>query len=163
MDKKLTPTLALIVAGGLAAGIGLARPGTTSAADAPAAADADQTAVANDETYRSGNRAGNRGGTPAAASDDGADAATGGQAETATVTIEGFQFDGPGTVAPGAALSISNLDGAAHTLTFRSGELDTGDLAGGATTTLNAPVAPGTYAFFCEIHPSMEGEVVVAG
>ncbi|MEM9562093.1 MAG: cupredoxin domain-containing protein [Actinomycetota bacterium] len=172
--RTMTPTLAIILAGGLAAGIALARPGSGGAPDGGAetaaveAAATDQ-ADGTDETYRRGTRtAGDRGGaeapaTPAApgggqaAADDGAGAPT-----AATITIEGFAFDGPATVAPGAALTVTNNDGAPHTLTFRSGGVDTGNLAGGATTTVTAPTAPGTYDFFCEIHPSMEGSITVA-
>lgn len=180
MDRKLTPTLALIVAGGLAAGIGLARP--SNAGSAETTADTQQAAAAEtpsaadgelqpgDDGYRAGNRAGNRGGTPADGQAAGGDqapaeaeAAAPPAANEASITIQDFAFAGPATVAPGAQLTVTNQDSAAHTLTFRNGEADTGNLAGQASATITAPTAPGTYAFFCEIHPSMEGEITVAG
>lgn len=159
MQRALTPTLALIVAGGLAAGIALARPADTTTNPAPAAtaAPAADTAAPADTGYRQGTReAGARGGessTPAAPA---------APAAPATVTIEGFAFGGPDTVAPGAAITVTNLDGAPHTLTFRNGEVDTGTLEANTSTTVTAPLAPGTYEFFCQIHPSMQGRITVA-
>ena len=76
------------------------------------------------------------------------------------IVIEGFAFSNL-TAAPGQQLTVRNADGAAHTLTAVGGAFDTGNLAGGAQTSLNAPARPGTYAYFCLIHPSMTGELVV--
>lgn len=176
MQRALTPTLAIIVAGGLAAGIALARPADSdpvAATQAAVDAGADNPAeIDPDNPYRRGTRsAGSRDGAQPAApapadgpTESPAPAPAGSEAPAAaTITIEGFAFDGPATVAPGAELTVTNLDGAPHTLTFRSGEVDTGDLAGGATTTVTAPLAPGTYDFFCRIHPSMEGRIEIAG
>lgn len=168
--------LALIVAGGLAAGLALARPAspdagaTVAAGDTGAAATADQGGNQGDDpddSYRQGNRqAGERQGAQPATPTDGAAApATGdaGQAANATITIEGFAFSGPAAVAPGTTLTVTNQDGAPHTLTFRDGQGDTGTIEGGGSATLTAPTAPGTYAFFCAIHPSMEGEIQITG
>lgn len=164
--------LALILAGGLAAGLGLARPASTDAGATVAAGDAAPAATASDQNgnpddaYRQGNRqAGERQGAQPAAPADGAAQATGeaGQTANATITIEGFAFRGPAVVAPGTTLTVTNADGAPHTLTFRNGEGDTGTIEGGGTATLTAPTEPGTYAFFCAIHPSMEGEIQITG
>ena len=81
-------------------------------------------------------------------------------AAPARVDIANFAFSSA-TVAPGATLTIANGDGEAHTVTARSGLFDTHAIAGGKTVTLTAPSAPGTYAFFCTIHPSMRGELIV--
>ncbi len=175
MNRKLTPTFALIIAGALAAGIGLARP--SNAAPQPAESVAAEQIATDDAAaesggdggYRTGTRTGNRGGTaaPAPAADDAGQAA-GAAAEpdavaAATITIEGFAFDGPESVAPGATLTVTNLDGSPHTLTFRSAEVDTGTLEAGATTTVTAPAFPGIYDYFCAIHPSMQGQLIVTG
>ena len=80
------------------------------------------------------------------------------------MAIEDFAFTGPQSVAPGASIQVTNFDDAAHTLTFRSGDIDTGHRRRTVqTATVAAPSAPGTYDFFCSIHPSMEGRITVAG
>lgn len=158
MQRALTPTLAIILAGGLAAGIGLARPATSEPVAAgggvaSATATPDGTEVDPDNPYRRGTRSA---GERAASAEPAAP-------EAAAFTIEGFAFDGPTTVAPGATLTVTNVDAAPHTLTFTNGEVDTGDLAQGDSATVTAPITPGTYEFFCRIHPSMTGQLTVAG
>jgi plastocyanin len=86
------------------------------------------------------------------------DAATAGVEE---ITIRDFAFGDPITVAAGAAVAVMNADGVGHTLTARNAEFDTGFLVSAADGTFVAPTEPGTYAFFCEIHPSMNGELIV--
>ena len=185
MSRLVTPTLALIIAGGLAGGIALARPSSSAeGADQPPAvavtddtsgrAAADGATESDDPSYRTGTRTGNRGGTPPAdaagspaPADDGSAAAdggsaTGGSVAGGSVAIEDFAFTAPQSVAPGAPIQVTNLDGAAHTLTFRSGGVDTGTLTGGESVTVEAPTTPGSYDFFCSIHPSMEGQINVA-
>ncbi len=80
-----------------------------------------------------------------------------------TVTIDNFNF-GPNmlTVAPGTTVTWVNRDDEPHTVVsaddpklFRSGALDTGD---SFTFTF---AKPGTYKYFCSIHPHMTGMVVV--
>ena len=170
MTRKPTITLALILAGGLAAGIGLARPSTavsdaaqpglSEQIDAPGEEDA---AAGDGNGYRTGTRTGNRGGTPAPdGGNDPGDRQTP-PASSPTISIENFDFAGPETIAAGVTLTVRNLDGAPHTLTFRAGDVDTGTLDGGATATITAPSAPGVHEFFCAVHPSMEGEITVAG
>ncbi len=166
---------AIIVAAGLAAGLGLARPATSNQAQAgtgAATAAATEQEADADGAYRRGNRtAGRRGdtaGQPAPAPEAapaegvGGDAGSGSEA-TAEIVIEGFTYDGATTVAAGSAVTVTNRDGVAHTLSFRSGEADTGTIDGGASATLQAPTAPGTYAYFCRIHPAMAGEIEVTG
>lgn len=78
------------------------------------------------------------------------------------VKIDNFAFDAPTvTVAPGATVTWVNDDDDPHTIvaedgkSFRSRTLDTGDRF--AFTFMR----PGTYAYFCSVHPHMTGKVVV--
>jgi plastocyanin len=81
---------------------------------------------------------------------------------TAKVVIGNFTF-GPAvlTVAPGTTVTWLNGDDVPHTVvaadktTFRSKVLDSDE-------TFSFTFAkPGTYAYFCSIHPHMTGKVVV--
>jgi len=80
-----------------------------------------------------------------------------------TIQIEGFAFSALDAVAPGTEITVANLDGAQHTLTADDGSFNTGGLDGGATVTITAPEAPGTYTFVCNIHPTMTGSLTVEG
>lgn len=80
---------------------------------------------------------------------------------TAQINIAGFAFDADVVVSPGQAITVSNADGAPHTLTSADGLFDTGQLDGGATGSVIAPEVAGTYSFICTIHPSMTGSVTV--
>ena len=160
--------LALILAGGLAAGLGLARPADPDpdpAADGTDLTEADG-GEARTDSYRRGTREpGRRAGVEPARP---ADPAAGGQADQgqeaeAAITIEDFAFDGPTTAVAGSSLRVTNRDGTPHTLTFRNSEADTGTVDDDTTVTLTAPSVPGTYAYFCRIHPSMEGEIELTG
>jgi plastocyanin len=73
--------------------------------------------------------------------------------------INGFTFASI-TVKPGAAVSIANRDGATHTVTADKGAFNT-KANGRSTASLRAPTAPGTYTFFCSIHPEMRGTLTV--
>lgn len=91
------------------------------------------------------------------------DAAGGGGA---SVTIVDFAFD-PQTieVAAGSAITWTNEDGVAHTVTAgepgaAAGSFDE-TVDAGATTEITFDEA-GTFPYFCSIHPTMTAEVVVA-
>jgi plastocyanin len=80
-----------------------------------------------------------------------------------TVIIDNFAF-GPATVtvAAGTKVTWTNRDDEPHTVVsaddprvFKSGALDTGDAF---SFTFDQP---GTYRYFCSIHPHMTGTVVV--
>lgn len=86
---------------------------------------------------------------------DGGD--TGGS--SAAVTIEGFSFDAS-PVGAGETITIENLDDVTHTFTADDGAFDV-RVDGSATAETTAPDEPGTYAFHCEIHPSMKGDLAV--
>ncbi len=84
-------------------------------------------------------------------------------AQPATVTIDNFSFAPALTiVAPGTKVTWVNKDEEPHTVTsadggktFKSDALDTDDKF---SFTFNQP---GTYKYFCSIHPHMVGTVVV--
>ncbi len=151
MKRRPSLTLGICLAAGLTAGIGLARPGVSNAgAEQPAAAQS-------------------AGGYGASASDqqpaDGQATPAPNQAAAppAAIEIAGFAFGDPLTVAPGSLIEVTNSDGAPHTVTATDGAFDTGNLGGGQAGAITAPTEPGTYAFFCSIHPSMQGTLTVAG
>jgi plastocyanin len=79
------------------------------------------------------------------------------------VTIAGFAFDPAEIVVEGhGTVTWTNSDGAAHTVTARDESFDSGRLANGESFTLDTEgVAPGTYEYFCRIHPRMVGTLVV--
>ena len=81
--------------------------------------------------------------------------------EPAGITIEGFDYDVPASVPPGAEVQITNNDSEAHTVTLEN-DGPSVVVQGGATTTFTAPAQPGTYKLFCEFHGNMSAELVVA-
>jgi plastocyanin len=85
------------------------------------------------------------------------------QGEGSTITIAGFAFGQPLTVAPGATVEVVNSDAAPHNVTAADGSFETPDLAQDETATFTAPTEPGTYEFTCTLHPEMTGSLVVAG
>ena len=88
-----------------------------------------------------------------------------GSADTAPqaikVSIDNFTFTPPTlTVQTGTTVTWTNKDDIPHTIAavskqFKSKALDTGDAYSFTFTT------PGTYAYFCSLHPHMTGTVVV--
>jgi plastocyanin len=84
-------------------------------------------------------------------------------AQPATITIQGFAFQTSGTFRPGETVTVNNLDGAPHTVTANDGSFDTGTIGGNATGQFTLPTTPGTFSFFCAIHPAMTGTITVAG
>lgn len=82
--------------------------------------------------------------------------------QTVTVRLAGRAFT-PNTisVAVGDTVVWSNNDREAHTVTERSFSFDSGNVAAGASFRRTFS-APGTYSYFCDIHPSMVGVVAVS-
>jgi plastocyanin len=85
-------------------------------------------------------------------------------ASQAAVTIDNFSFKDPViTVTAGTTITWSNNDDIPHTVTaddgppptFRSHALDTGDHFARLFD------KPGTYRYFCSLHPKMRGTVIV--
>ena len=83
------------------------------------------------------------------------------RAQAAQVSIDNFTF-APAelTVPPGTTVTWTNADDIPHTVvaadrSFRSKPLDTNDHF---AFTFGAP---GTYAYFCSLHPHMTGRIIV--
>ena len=79
-----------------------------------------------------------------------------------TVRIDNFTFSPQQlTVKAGTTVTWTNADDIPHTVTslpaFRSKALDTDDKFSFTFTT------PGTYNYFCGLHPHMTGSIVVEG
>jgi plastocyanin len=85
----------------------------------------------------------------------------GGAPAPVAITIADFSFGQPRTVAVGAVVQVSNADAEAHTLTAEDGTFDTGSVDEGTVVSFTAPTVAGTYSFYCDIHPSMTGSLVV--
>lgn len=77
------------------------------------------------------------------------------------VAITQSRFDPTAITVPiGTTVSFQNTDPFAHTVTARDGDFDSGRLEQDQTFTVQFS-APGTFAYFCEIHPTMRAEVTV--
>ncbi|MBI3659019.1 CHRD domain-containing protein [Candidatus Acetothermia bacterium] len=80
-----------------------------------------------------------------------------------SVNIQGFAFNPPElTVSVGTKVTWTNLDSTTHTVTSRSGLFDTGNLGRSQQGFFTFDKA-GSYDYFCKIHPSMEGKIIVTG
>jgi plastocyanin len=100
--------------------------------------------------------------TPAATA---APAPTGASAKTAAVQIKGFAFS-PATltVDKGTVVTVTNNDSTTHTFTSganrtKDGKFDQ-QISGSADGTVTFDTV-GTFEYFCQIHSSMKGTVVV--
>lgn len=96
----------------------------------------------------------------------GAPAAGAGGAADGAVTAEGFAFKPAALeVKAGGKVTWTNKDGAPHTTTSgKPGAKDgkwEGQLAGSSGTFTFTFAQAGTYDYFCAIHTSMTGQVVV--
>jgi plastocyanin len=66
------------------------------------------------------------------------------------------------TVAPGAIVKWTNKEDAPHTITSKGGStLKSKTLQKGGSFTFTFST-PGTYAYYCTVHPNMTGTVTVA-
>ena len=93
---------------------------------------------------------------------DAADSTTGDAAAAVTeVSVVDVAFQPVDIEVPvGTTVDWTNEDPFAHTVTARDGAFDSGTMDGGATFSQTFS-EPGTYAYFCAIHPSMTGTVTV--
>ena len=66
------------------------------------------------------------------------------------------------TVSAGAAVGFVNNGVAPHTATAKDGTWDTGIVRSGTTTHISFGT-PGTFTFYCTIHPQMIGTILVTG
>ncbi len=81
-----------------------------------------------------------------------------------TVTIRDFEF-GPGTLrvtlqSGTQQIRWLNSGPATHTVVADQGAFNSGRLAPGGSFTFSFSTT-GTYAYHCEIHPAMKGQIVV--
>ncbi|HEX5385083.1 MAG TPA: cupredoxin family copper-binding protein [Gemmatimonadales bacterium] len=81
---------------------------------------------------------------------------------SASLTIDNFAFVPPRiTVTVGTTLTWTNRDATLHTVSSTDGStFDSGAFNQGQTFQFVAST-PGTYAYFCRIHPFMKGTVTV--
>lgn len=94
-------------------------------------------------------------------------ASCGGQTATTTpaggdtVSIKDFAFN-PATitVSVGTTVTWTNEDSATHTVTSRTGAFDSGNMSKGSHFSHTFDAA-GDYEYYCAIHPSMVGHVIV--
>lgn len=82
------------------------------------------------------------------------------QAAAAVISIADFEYEVPASVAPGATITIENVDSQAHTVTSKAGGFDV-KIDPNGTATLTAPSEPGSYPFICSFHSNMTGTLVV--
>lgn len=79
----------------------------------------------------------------------------------AKVAMVDFAYDpDPVTIQVGGKVIWANHGSTAHTATAEDGTFDTGTIEPGKIKSENFK-EPGTYAYVCEIHPSMHGTVEV--
>lgn len=80
---------------------------------------------------------------------------------TATVHIKNFAFAPPKlTVPAGTVVRFVNDDGEAHTITAENRSFDSTGIDGGDAWAYRF-AKPGTFDYFCALHPYMKGAVVV--
>ena len=79
------------------------------------------------------------------------------------ITIADFSFSPRAvTVRAGQSLTFVNAGVARHTATSSDGSWDTGTMIRGASVRRTFPT-PGTYLYFCTIHPNMKATIFVTG
>lgn len=64
------------------------------------------------------------------------------------------------SVQTGDAVTWTNMDDVSHTVTADNDAFDSGAFGAGAAFQITAG-APGTYTYFCQIHPFMKGTLTV--
>ncbi len=82
---------------------------------------------------------------------------------TGTIAISNFLYDpDDAVVRVGEKITVSNADNAPHTLTDKASPrtFDSGTIKGGKSASVTFD-KPGSYALFCEFHPTMAGKVTV--
>jgi plastocyanin len=91
-------------------------------------------------------------------------AATDQTAALPTLTVEGRAFGQTPSVGPGETFNIVNKDASRHTFTSADGSWEEVELLADSTVVFTTPAAPGSYVFFCAVHPtSMGGTLTVEG
>lgn len=78
------------------------------------------------------------------------------------IAITNYQFvPSVVTVTPGTTVMWTNADSISHTVTAVDNSWNSGELSSGASYR-HTFTKPGTYQYYCSIHPSMKGEVIVS-
>jgi plastocyanin len=84
-------------------------------------------------------------------------------AGAASVRIANLAFDPPTiTIPAGSTMTWSNDDVTPHTVTADEGQFDSGIFDPGASFSWTFP-EPGSFTYHCQLHPTMQGSVVVEG
>jgi plastocyanin len=84
---------------------------------------------------------------------------------TSEVAVAGFAFDPPSiAIEPGDTVTWTNGDEALHTITPVESSVTFGGGLDGVGAVVEATFdEPGTFEYFCSIHTSMTGVVIVGG
>jgi plastocyanin len=77
------------------------------------------------------------------------------------IHISSFKYTTPTTVAPGATITVMNMDGENHTVTADTGKAFDVKADAGKSVTFTAPMQPGSYPFHCTYHSNMHGVLTV--
>lgn len=81
--------------------------------------------------------------------------------ETASVDISQMRFSAPTvTIKAGGTVTWTNREGAPHTVTATDGSFGSSQLTSGDSFSHTFD-EPGTYTYFCKVHPMMKATVVV--
>jgi plastocyanin len=82
-------------------------------------------------------------------------------ANNAVIDIQSFQYSVPAlTIPPGTTVTWTNFDVEPHTVTARNRAFNSPGLETGDTFAFRFDT-PGTYAYYCALHPHMTGQIVV--
>jgi plastocyanin len=81
---------------------------------------------------------------------------------TVDITIQNFAFNPPSvTIKVGTTVRWTNLDSVTHSVASDTGLWDSGGIAQGESYTRVFDTA-GTFGYYCGIHPTMKGAILVA-
>jgi plastocyanin len=77
------------------------------------------------------------------------------------IRIENFAFNPPTVTVPvGATVTWTNNDGTLHTVTSATKVFSSAGLDEGGTFSYTF-TSPGTYSYYCKLHPHMTGSIIV--
>lgn len=80
----------------------------------------------------------------------------------AEITTKEFEFTGGTTLPAGTNVLFRNADEAPHTLSGTNGKFDSGPVSqDGEMIVSTEHLRPGSYEFFCRVHPDMVGTLTV--
>jgi plastocyanin len=80
---------------------------------------------------------------------------------TSQVDIKSYAFSPQSlTIKPGTTVTWTNSDSVPHTVTANDKSFDSGTLNSGGAYAFTF-TEPGTYTYYCQIHPSMKGTIIV--